>query len=345
MFVRNLWYVAAWSSELTDRPLGRTIIGDHIVMFRDRAGRAVAIGDLCPHRFAPLSMGKICDDGTLECPYHGLRFDGSGACVVNPHDDGHIPRNARVSSYPLCERYGILWAWMGDQARADESRIPVFDQIDSPNYRTITGHMKIDANYELIADNLLDQSHAQFVHPRFFRADVLTTPQEVIQDGQTVISRRWIPNIKAPYVYSRLLDDQDQKVDHWMGVRWNAPGLHRLDVGVTQCGRSKEEGLRREGSHLLTPETEKSTHYFFASSRNYKLIDDEEDNAIMEWQRIGFGQEDKPMIEAVQRVMGDRDLMSMKPVMISIDTAAVRARRVMDALRNDERADLASKAG
>ena len=114
MFVRNLWYVAGWSSELTDRPLGRTIISEHIVMFREREGKAVAIGDVCPHRFAPLSMGKICDDGTLECPYHGLRFDASGACVANPHEEGRIPRNAKVRSYPLCERYGILWIWMGD---------------------------------------------------------------------------------------------------------------------------------------------------------------------------------------------------------------------------------------
>ena len=335
MFVRNLWYVAAWGSEITDNLLGRTIIGEPVLLYRNNMD-IVAIGNACPHRFAPLSAGRRCEDGSIECPYHGLRFDHTGACTKNPHEQGRIPTNTAVPAYPVVERYGIVWIWMGDASRADETRIPIFDQLTSPSYRTITGHMMINANYELVADNLLDQSHAQFVHPRFFKANVLEVKQEVVQDGNTVTSRRWIPNIKAPYVYNRLLPDPDQIVDHWMGVRWDAPGLHRLDVGVTAPGRPKEEGLRREGAHLLTPETDKTTHYFFSSSRNYKLVDAAEDQALMEWQRIGFTEEDKPMIEAVQNMMGDRSLKEMKPVMLSTDTAAIKARLVMDALRHQE---------
>jgi vanillate O-demethylase monooxygenase subunit len=116
-------------------------------------------------------------------------------------------------------------------------------------------------------------------------------------------------------------------------VRWDAPGLHRLDVGVTPVGHAEERGIRREGSHLLTPETEMSTHYFFANSRNYRLDDEQEDQAIREWHRIGFGEQDKPMIQAVQRMMGSNELMSLKPVLLPIDSAAVRARRVMEMLR------------
>ena len=124
-------------------------------------------------------------------------------------------------------------------------------------------------------------------------------------------------------------------------MRWDAPGLHRLDVGVVPTGMPEAEGIRREGSHLLTPETSTSTHYFYASSRNYRLDDLQEDEAIREWHRIGFGEQDKPMIESVQRMMGDHDLMSLKPVLLPVDTAAVRARRVLETLRANQRAKAA----
>ena len=337
MFIRNLWYVAAWASELTDGLLGRTLLDESVLLYRQADGTAVAIGNRCPHRFAPLSDGRKCENDAIECPYHGLRFDATGACVMNPHESGKIPRAARVASYPLVERHGVLWIWMGDVSAADPSRIPAFDQITGAGYRTITGHTAIAANYELIADNLLDLSHTQFVHANFARADdVLKVRHEVTQDGNTVHSRRWIPNIVGPKSFTRSLSDPQAKVDHWIRVRWDAPGLHRLDVGVVAAGVPEREGIRREGSHLLTPQTRTSTHYFYASSRNYRQDDPAEDEAIREWHRIGFGEQDKPMIESVQRMMGDHDLMALKPILLPVDAAAVRARRIMDGLRNSE---------
>ena len=334
MFVRNLWYVAAWASEVGDGLLGRTLLEESVLLYRQKDGSPVAIGNRCPHRFAPLSEGRKCEDGSIECPYHGLRYDATGACVVNPHEDGKIPRAARVASYPLVERYGILWIWMGDASLANPDDIAVFDQVTDRGYRTITGLTTIDANYELIADNLLDLSHTQFVHANFARADdVLKVRHEVVQDGNTVHSRRWIPGIIGPKSFTRSLSDPQDKVDHWIRVRWDAPGLHRLDVGVVPAGVPEAQGIRREGSHLLTPATRTSTHYFYASSRNYRQDDPLEDEAIREWHGIGFGEQDKPMIESVQRMMGDHDLMSLKPILLPVDTAAVRARRVMDSLR------------
>ncbi len=337
MYVLNIWYVAAWAFEVTDGLLGRRLLDTAVLIYRQPNGQAVAIGDRCPHRFARLSEGRLCADGSVECPYHGLRFDSTGACVLNPHEDGKIPRAARVTAYPLVERHGLLWIWMGDPARAEPAHIPVFDQIDGPGYRTITGVTEIGAHYELVADNLLDLSHTQFVHANFARADdVLKVRHEVTLEGDTVHSRRWIPNIIGPKSFTRSLPDPLAKVDHWIRVRWDAPGLHRLDVGVTPAGMPEQQGIRREGSHLLTPQTQASTHYFYASSRNYRLDDPQEDEAIREWHRIGFGEQDKPMIESVQRMMGGHDLMSLRPVLLPVDAAAVRARRVMERLRTGE---------
>lgn len=87
-FVRNIWYVAAWSNEVPGGTLfHRTYLGEPILIYRKTDGTAVAMGDRCPHRFAPLHMGKLVGDA-VECPYHGLVFDCSGACVANPHGRG-----------------------------------------------------------------------------------------------------------------------------------------------------------------------------------------------------------------------------------------------------------------
>lgn len=118
-YLRNVWYVAAWASEVKPgRMLTRTLLEERVLMFRDEAGEARALFDQCPHRFAPLSMGKLCDGGRyVQCGYHGLQFDGKGACVSNPH--GPVPKAAKVKSYPLVERYSVLWIWMGDPEQAD----------------------------------------------------------------------------------------------------------------------------------------------------------------------------------------------------------------------------------
>jgi vanillate O-demethylase monooxygenase subunit len=138
-----------------------------------------------------------------------------------------------------------------------------------------------------------------------------------------------MPDIEPPISFARYLDRSIGRVNHWARARWDAPGLVQLDLGVSPVGRAEEEGLRRHGSHFLTPETELTTHYFFANSRNYKLHDAAVDQAIAEWQRIGFGQQDKPMLEAVQSYMGGADLLAEKPVLLLPDAAAMRARRIL----------------
>ena len=94
MFLRNFWYVAAYYHEIGRKPLGRTVLGEPVVLFRKEDGTAVALEDRCVHRHLPLSMGRLVGD-TLQCHYHGLRYDRTGACVLVPGQDT-IPPGARV---------------------------------------------------------------------------------------------------------------------------------------------------------------------------------------------------------------------------------------------------------
>src|SRR5882672_7645407 len=110
MFLRNSWYVAAWDREVSQRPLGRTFLGEPVVLYRTSRGEPVGLQDRCCHRQLPLSMGKVEGDH-LRCGYHGLLFDGSGKCIEIPGQES-IPPQARVRAYPLIERYNWVWIWM-----------------------------------------------------------------------------------------------------------------------------------------------------------------------------------------------------------------------------------------
>src|SRR5687768_12079412 len=99
MFLRNAWYVAAWSKELNEGTLPVQMLGDRVVLYRKTDGKVAALEDACPHRKLPLSMGRIKGDH-IECGYHGLTFDCSGTCVKVP-GAAHIPPSAQVRSYPV----------------------------------------------------------------------------------------------------------------------------------------------------------------------------------------------------------------------------------------------------
>ena len=334
----NTWYVAAWAHELQEgRLLARRLLDRPVVMFRRSDGSPAAIADYCPHRFAPLHLGRLKGDA-IECGYHGLQFDGSGACVKNPHGNGQIPKACRVPAYPLVERHGILWIWPGDAERADPDAIPDFSYLVAPDRRTVFGMAAVKANYELITDNLMDASHTQYVHQDLLgTAAFERSKHEVVQEGSAVHSNYLIPGSEVPAAYRAYFpDDPSLRVDYSVNFRWLPPALVRNSVSLIPVGRTAEEGILRTGTHLMTPETETTTHYFFCHTRNFSLDDEKVDERIRWWQKAGLTDQDGTMIEATQQVMGTADLDALKPVLLSIDVAAVRVRRVLKALIEGE---------
>ena len=133
MFLRNHWYVAASGSEIGRKPFRRIIMNEPVVFYRTEDGTPIALEDRCPHRRLPLSMGKLVENDVLQCHYHGLRFDRTGACVRVPGQD-MIPPTARVKTYPVVERYKWLWIWMGDPALADPAKITDYHWLDDPDW-------------------------------------------------------------------------------------------------------------------------------------------------------------------------------------------------------------------
>ncbi len=138
MFLKNSWYVAAWDHEVPEKELKAVkLLGEAIVLYRKSDGTVSALEDACPHRKLPLSMGRIKGDD-VECGYHGLTFDGSGTCTRVPGAE-KIPHVARVRSYPIAQKYGLLWVWMGEPALADETKIFEVDHWGDPAGASIAG--------------------------------------------------------------------------------------------------------------------------------------------------------------------------------------------------------------
>jgi phenylpropionate dioxygenase-like ring-hydroxylating dioxygenase large terminal subunit len=164
---KNVWYVAGWSEELSDQLLSRRLFDRQILLYRKADNTIAALADRCPHRFAPLSLGTR-SGVAVQCGYHGLTFDGSGACIHNPFSD-KIPAAARVQSWAVVERYDIIWLWGGDPAEAEYALIPDFSMIqNSEAVKAVNGYTLIEAPYEFATDNLMDLSHIEFVHKGMF---------------------------------------------------------------------------------------------------------------------------------------------------------------------------------
>jgi vanillate O-demethylase monooxygenase subunit len=335
VFANSIWYVAAWSREVTDRPFTRIICEEQILLFRDAAGQVAALSNLCPHRFAPLHLGEIIAPDRIQCPYHGLQFDATGSCVHNPH--GHIPNKARLRRYPLVERHDLIWLWRGPVEEADPDLIPDFGCHADRRLHTVDGVFRVEANYELITDNLMDLSHVEFLHKEGLGSDAIKHGKHTVeQRGTTLFSNRWCPDGLAPPVWDALFGNYGKPVDHWLEMRWDPPAHLLLDVGITPAGQPRKTGISALGLNILTPETAKSTHYFWSSSRDFSQGDAAIDEMLRQAIDTAFVQQDEPMLEAVQRNMGARRFDEMKPLLLSIDAGAVRARRLLAGILRTE---------
>jgi phenylpropionate dioxygenase-like ring-hydroxylating dioxygenase large terminal subunit len=339
-YLRNAWTVAAWAHELVPgKLLARTLLDEPLVLYRDASGAPHALADRCPHRFAPLSMGKLCDgDTSVQCPYNGLRFDGGGACVHNPHG-GRIPEAAKVKSYPLVERWSALWIWMGDATRADPALISAFPFNDPAHWAVGTGSMIVDAPYELEIDNILDLSHIEFMHPLFSSDAVRRGKVECMQDGQTVWSKRFMPDdTQVPDFLRQAFNVPTGPIDRWLHLRWDAPATMALWAGGVASGTPMEHGIIAPQAHCFTPESAGRTHYFYSIAFSRAMGSTAETLAAegAAALRGPFEQEDKPVVEAVGRRMGGADLFALRPVLLPGDAAAVRARRLLQALIDQE---------
>ncbi len=330
-YLRNAWYMAAWADEIGRHLLRRRILGQPILLYRGEDGEVAALTDRCPHRFAPLSAGTLEGD-TVRCTYHGLAFNRAGECVHNPFSD-RIPKGAAVRTWPVRERNGILWMWAGDPASADEARIPDFAILSASGHPPITGLMPLQAPYEFATDNLMDLSHIEFVHRGSFAGSgvIFAGEHKVVQDGDTLHSNWWMPNVPAPgHTYG--VYERGMPTDHWLDMRWNAPASMLLEIGAAPLGHPRESGVILHQAHIITPETDSTAHYFWATTRGGGAPDAQRDAGTRALMEQAFGVEDKPIIEASFANLDGQDFWKAQPATLGIDQGGTRARRMLETM-------------
>ncbi|HJU24778.1 MAG TPA: aromatic ring-hydroxylating dioxygenase subunit alpha [Casimicrobiaceae bacterium] len=338
-FVRNAWYAAAWSEELGhDKPLGCTMLGNPVVLYRNAAGTPVALEDRCIHRSLPLSLGRIRGD-VIECGYHGLQYETSGRCVRIPGQPS-IPRSACIRSYPVIEQDGFVWLWMGESARADRSAITRFSWMSRAGWRKTTLHARIACNYQLVIDNLLDLSHLAFVH-----ASTVGSPEladNAIVETQRidlgVRTSRWTLDVAPAATYAQF-GRYDGNVDRWQITEFTPPCTLVIRNGAAKAGTGAREGRGEQRwefivCHAVTPETARTTSYFWAVTHDFGGDDAE---AIAEFHRqchhvIG---EDIAVFTAQQKML---DLTPDAPLLgIRYDHGPLQARLAIERLLAAER--------
>ncbi|MGH8690024.1 MAG: Rieske 2Fe-2S domain-containing protein [Burkholderiales bacterium] len=325
MFLRNSWYVAAWDRELSRTPLGRVFLNEPVVLYRKENGEPVALEDRCCHRQMPLSMGKVEGDG-LRCGYHGLRFDAAGKCVEIP-GQASIPPQARVRAYRLHEKYN--WIWMGDPSKADPALVPNWWWAGHPQWAfTRPDMIPVKCHYQLIADNVLDVTHLAYVHSSSIGSPSITEfPGTVEREERLVRFTRWIRDRPPPPMY-REAGGFPGNVDRWQIVEHIPPCF---SVNFAGC-EDRNKRIDLMALSAPTPETERTTHYFFGFVRNFDLKDPEKERLFSEGMVKVFN-EDIPVLEAQQRNMDT----NRSRIDIAVDVAPMAARRMLEALLAAER--------
>ncbi len=337
-YLQNCWYGLAWAAELDDGALvARKVLGRNLVVFRDAEGRPAALRDRCPHRMAPLSLGRV-RDGTVECGYHGLRYDGSGRCVH--YAFGPVPERVRVEHFKVVERDRMVWIWPGDPDLADPGRIPDYhfqnmDGVDDD--WVVFGYTHVKADYRLEIDNLMDLSHAEYLHASSFggRGYINNHGEYQLRDlNHEIHSNWWMPGIDLVHPVTR--QPIGVQADHFLDMRWTAPSNMRLQVSFLPQGAHSD---RRDGprddlpgqfsAHIITPEDEGTCHYFWSADKpkgSVGFVGGMSKEMGHQMFKIAFEIEDKPMLEAVAANM-EKDFWDEMPLILPNDAGGIRARR------------------
>ncbi|QEH79997.1 aromatic ring-hydroxylating dioxygenase subunit alpha [Sphingomonas sp. C8-2] len=335
-FVRNCWYVALWSEDLHSGAIeNRIILSEPIVFYRDQRGQPVALFDICPHRFAPLSKGRLLPGGGIACGYHGLEFGADGICIRNPHGD-RIPNRAQVKRYPLVEQDSLIWIWMGDQT-PDPTLIPRYDFLDPVNGYTVTNRetLTMPCDYRLIVDNLLDLSHINFLHDGILgHADAPRADISVATGDRWVEVTRISRDLPVPALFAMLLNDGSERGDLWNTIRWDLAGCLKNDALVCPVGADRNDGDGIFGAHLLTPVTEETTLYHIAAARQKTAragaeTSEEVRQRLGELRRFAFEMQDQPMITAQAEIMRKYPEATHHPVFLEIDTGPAQAQAII----------------
>jgi vanillate O-demethylase monooxygenase subunit len=341
-FVRNQWYVAAYGREVGRELFSRTVCGEPILLWRTESGAVTAMSDRCVHRRFPLSQEPSRLDGdTVVCGYHGFTYGADGVCVSVPGQK-RVPRTARLTSYPVVEQDSFVWVWIGDRDRADEKLVPRAPWLDDPGYAVVSGMEPLAARYDLLVDNLLDLSHETYLHGGYIGTpEVAETPITTEADdaaGVVRVSRR-MDDAACPSFYAESTGIEG-RITRWQDIEYHAPCLYLLHSRIAPVGTpppdadgSDPDAFHVEVVYAITPETEHTTHDFWAVARDFAL-EDEKVSAFLHDSNRTVVLQDVVALDVLEKaIAAEQD--GYQELSINIDTGGLAARRILKRLAEE----------
>lgn len=234
-FLRDYWYIACMSDQLKQVPIARQILGEHLVLFRDKDGHAGVLLDRCPHRNLALSRGSVTGNG-LQCAYHGWTYDRDGLCTLIPAQCEPSKKEIRMQSFPVQESQGFVWVYMGKQtgqSRRAESKqsnqgAPLqFPLYNEPRARHWVMERVFEGNALYCAENFLDVPHTIFVHAGIFRNESGKELDYEVTAGKDWVQAEFFDEGAFDTFLGRLLIPRETRMVHT--DRFILPATTRVD--------------------------------------------------------------------------------------------------------------------
>jgi phenylpropionate dioxygenase-like ring-hydroxylating dioxygenase large terminal subunit len=315
----NFWYPVALGDEVTNEaPLKVQIMGLNFVAFRDTEGNAHVLSNTCIHRGGALANGKVVGN-CIACPYHGWEFGGDGKCTNIPTlpPDKKIPGRAKVDSYPTEERYGIVFAFLGDAS--EEERPTIFDipEYDTEGWRANDVVVfEVNAYYQRSIENGLDGAHNQFVHPLQGAPSII----ETLRKGP--INVEDVPPWGSEFYYpaSGSTSEDTKLIGAGEGQTWAGSAHHGPNTLVTRIDFTKEKAFRQY--FFEAPLNEERTRIFFVNMRCF-LMEEEMDQKLIDI-NMQIAHEDINVIEALDPIR--TPFSTSKELLTQADTPIYRYR-------------------
>lgn len=271
-FLKNAWYCAGWRDDvgLGQKDLvERRIAGQSLLLYRTAEGALVAMEDRCPHRSAPLSLGRKEGDA-VRCMYHGMLFGPDGNCRAVP-GMAQPPAGACVPTFATCEKDGWIWVWMGKPEDADESLICDAYSPYDPALNLRTNSIRIETNYRQEIANLADLSHISWVHDETFGGTdewAFIKPRHKRQ-ARGIETRYVVRNIPSPRFTGHMFP-KEARFDIQVHVRLTVPcnfimnfRIHEAD-GLESGDAQGALLLDTYTSQAVTPRDEGALDYYFS---------------------------------------------------------------------------------
>ncbi len=322
MFI-NFWYPACLSEELSERPLKVKMLGCNFALFRDENGEAHCLSNVCIHRGGSLACqgdaapGKVVGNN-IQCPYHGWQFDKNGDCVSIPSRgmEAKIPPKAKIDSYPVQEKYNIIFVFLGDLP--EEDRPPLLDAVEygqegwAANIQTYD----LETSYQRSIENAIDPAHNEYVHPTHGfsgdRPDYSVPKLELIEE-------EWGVGFMADYESSGTPDEEYSKL---------------RDKQTTQAGSGTFgpsqfwTRIHPSGSFFMhqysydLPVDENTTRVFLVNMRNAGL--DNDMGARLRARNLIVAQQDIDVLAEVEPIQTPYDITN--EFMVPADSCIVKYR-------------------